>query len=375
MHILILNSEYPPIGGGAGNASAHVAAQFEKLGHMVTVVTSRFGKFPFREQIGNITIYRVPSVRRRQDRSNPLEQIVFVLSASFWTLSLIPHFRPKATLAFFGVPSGAIAWLIKMVYRIPYVISLRGGDVPGFRPYDFHFYHKLIAPFLRIIWRNASAVIANSNGLRHLAVTFDPRFEIPIIPNGVDLELYQTVERDWLSPRLLSVGRIVHQKGLDLAMHALGGLKDFNWEWRIAGDGPQMQALQSLAQELGIDDRVFFLGWQSREQIIESYKQSNVFLFPSRHEGMPNALLEAMASGLPVIATCIAGNEELVAEGETGYLVPAEDIELLQATLKKILSDSTTRQQMGIAARQRVEENYSWESTAQQYALYLEKVK
>jgi glycosyltransferase involved in cell wall biosynthesis len=136
-----------------------------------------------------------------------------------------------------------------------------------------------------------------------------------------------------------------------------------------------MHALLSLAQELGIYDRVFFLGWQSREQLIESYKQSNVFLFPSRHEGMPNALLEAMASGLPVIATCIAGNEELVVEGETGYLVPAEDIELLQAALKKILSDSTTRQQMGIAARQRVEENYNWESTAQQYALYLEKVK
>jgi glycosyltransferase involved in cell wall biosynthesis len=375
MHILIVNSEYPPIGGGAGNASAHIAAQFEKLGHMVTVVTSRFGKFPHKERTGNITIYRVPSIRRRQDRSNPLEQIVFVLSASLWTLSLIPHFRPNATLAFFGVPSGAIAWLIKIVYRIPYVISLRGGDVPGFRPYDFHFYHKLIAPFLRIIWRNASGIIANSNGLRHLAVKFDPRFEIPVIPNGVDLELYKTVEHDWSSPQLLSVGRIVHQKGLDLAMHALGGLKDLNWEWRIAGDGPQMQALQSLAQELGINDHVFFLGWQTREQIIHSYKQSNVFLFPSRHEGMPNALLEAMASGLPVIATCIAGNEELVVEDETGYLVPPEDIESLQGALKKLLNDPALRQQMGIASRRRAEENYSWESTAQQYALYLEKVK
>jgi len=255
MHILIINSEYPPIGGGAGNASAHIAAQFEKLGHIVTVVTSRFGKFPYKEQTGNITIYRVPSIRRRQDRSNALEQIIFILFASLWTLSLVPHFKPNATLAFFGVPSGAIAWLIKKVYQIPFVISLRGGDVPGFRPYDFHFYHKLIAPFLRIIWKNASAVIANSKGLRHLAVTFDPRFEIPIIPNGVDLELYKTVEHNWSSPRLLSVGRIVHQKGLDLAMHALGGLKDLNWEWRIAGDGPQLQALQSLAQELGIDDR------------------------------------------------------------------------------------------------------------------------
>ena len=375
MRILIVNSEYPPIRGGAGNASAHIADQLEKSGHAVTVVTSRFGKLPHKEQSENITIYRVPSIRRRQDRSNPLEQIIFILSASFWTLSLIPHFRPNATLAFFGVPSGAIAWLIKMVYRIPYVISLRGGDVPGFRPYDFHVYHKLIAPFLRAIWRNASAIIANSNGLRDLAHTFDASFEIPIIPNGVDLELFKTGERDWSSPRLLSVGRIVHQKGLDLAMHALGGLKDLNWEWRIAGDGPQMQALHSLAQELGIDDRVFFLGWQSREQIIESYRQANVFLFPSRHEGMPNAILEAMSSGLPVIATCIAGNEELVIEGQTGYLVPSEDIEILQDALKKILNGSALRQQMGDASRRRVEENYSWESTAQQYALLLEKVK
>jgi glycosyltransferase involved in cell wall biosynthesis len=375
MRILIINSEYPPIGGGAGNASAQIANQLEKLGHIVTVVTSRFEKLPHKEQNDNVNIYRIPSLRRRQDRSNPLEQIIFILSASFWTLSLIPHFKPNATLAFFGVPSGAIAWLIKLVYQIPYVISLRGGDVPGFRPYDFHIYHKLITPFLRAIWKNASAVIANSNGLRQLAHTFDSRFVIAIIPNGVDLELYKTIDRDWSPPRLLSVGRIVHQKGLDLAMHALGGLKDLNWEWHIAGDGPQMGALQSLAQELGIDDRVVFLGWQSRPQIIESYKNSNVFLFPSRHEGMPNAILEAMASGLPVIATCIAGNEELVIDGKTGYLVPSEDIETLQEALKKILNDSALCQQMGIASRRRAEESYSWESTAQQYALLLEKVK
>jgi len=375
MHILIINSEYPPIGGGAGNASAHIADQLEKLGYIVTVITSRFGNLPRREQTKNITIYRVPSLRRSQDRSNPLEQIVFILSASLWILSLIPRLRPNATLAFFGVPSGAIAWLIKVVYRIPYVISLRGGDVPGFRPYDFHVYHKLIAPFLRLIWKNASGVIANSNGLRQLAHSFDSNFEIHIIPNGVDLELFKTRDRDWSSPRLLSVGRIVHQKGLDLAMHALGGLKELNWEWHIAGDGPQMQALQSLAQELGIDDRVFFLGWQSREQIRESYRQANLFLFPSRHEGMPNAILEAMSSGLPVIATCIAGNEELVIQGQTGYLVPSEDIESLQDALKKLLNNSALRQQMGEASRRRVEENYSWESTAHQYALFLEKVK
>jgi glycosyltransferase involved in cell wall biosynthesis len=375
MRILILNSEYPPIGGGAGNASAHIAAQFDRMGHSVTVVTSRFGGFPRQEQQGGVTIYRIPGVRRRQDRSNPMEQVIFILSASLWAVSQVSRFQPQATLAFFGVPSGAAAWLIKKLYRVPYIVSLRGGDVPGFRPYDFRVYHKLVGPFLRVIWRNAAAVVANSHGLRQLATAFDSRFEIPIIPNGIDLDAYKIAGRNWTFPRLLSAGRIVHQKGLDLAMRALGGLKELEWEWRIAGDGPQLPVLQSLAKELGIDDRVFFLGWQSREGLMKCYQRANIFFFPSRHEGMPNAMLEAMASGLPVIASCIAGNEELVVDGETGYLVPSENVDSLQAALRKLLSDPMLRQQMGMASRKYVEANYSWESTAQQYALLLEKVK
>jgi len=375
MRLLLINSEYPPIGGGAGNASAHIAVQLEKMGHNVAVVTSRFGSLAHQEAQGNLTVYRIPSLRARQDRSNPLEQILFILAASFWTVRWLPRFKPHVTLAFFGVPSGAVAWLLKRIYGIPYIVSLRGGDVPGFRPYDFRHYHRLIASFLRIIWKHAAAVVANSNGLRLLANAFDSRFDIPVIPNGVDLGWYTTAERDWSSPRLLSVGRIVHQKGLDLAMRALGGLKELSWEWRIAGDGPQMEVLQSLAKELGIDQRVTFLGWQSREQLMTSYQEANVFLFPSRHEGMPNAMLEAMASGLPVVASCIAGSEELVVDGKTGYLVASEDVEALREALKTILTSPTLRQQMGSASRQHAEENYNWESTARQYALLLEKVK
>jgi len=375
MRILILNSEYSPIGGGAGHASAHIAAQLERMGHIVTVVTSRFGSLPHREEQGGVTIYRIPGIRRRQDRSTPLEQVVFIVSASLWAVSRIPHVQPQATLAFFGVPSGAVAWLIQKLYHVPYIISLRGGDVPGFRPYDFRIYHKLVSPFLRLIWKNAAALVANSEGLRRLANAFDSRFDIPVIPNGVDLKSYKIPDRDWSHPRLLSAGRIVHQKGLDLAMRALGDLKDLDWEWKIAGDGPQMPVLQSLAKELGVGDRVFFLGWQSRSQLMKCYQQANLFLFPSRHEGMPNALLEAMASGLPVVASCVAGNEELVMDGETGYLVPSEDVEALQIALKKLLLDPALREQMGMASRERVEANYNWESTAQQYALLLEKVK
>jgi len=174
---------------------------------------------------------------------------------------------------------------------------------------------------------------------------------------------------------LLSVGRLVHQKGLDLAMHALAELKDLEWEWCIAGDGPQINVLRTLANELGIQDRISFPGWRSHAELMECYQGSNLFLFPSRHEGMPNVVLEAMASGLPVVASRIAGNEELVLDGETGLLFPSEDVESLCVALRKLLIDSSQRQKMGNASRRRVEALYSWENTAQRYALLLERVK
>ncbi|GAB4415255.1 MAG: glycosyltransferase family 4 protein [Anaerolineales bacterium] len=372
MKLLLINSEYPPVGGGAGNATANIARELAHMGNDVMVVTSRFGQQPACEVQDGVDIRRIPALRRRQDRSTVFEQLVFILSASFRTLSLVRDFQPDATLAFFGIPSGAVAWLLREFHGIPYVVSLRGGDVPGFRPYDFQLHHKLMSPFLRCIWKDAGSVVANSSGLREMARRFDSSVEIPVIPNGVDLEKFSLAEREWTPPRLLSVGRVVYQKGLDLAMRALAELKSQPWEWRIAGDGPQMNSLKKLAAELGIEDRIRFAGWQSKEQLRERYQQANLFLFPSRHEGMPNAILEAMACGLPVIATQIAGNEELVVKNKTGLLVPPEDVDTLREALQTLLPDSARRFTMGQAARRRVEEHYSWTRVAEGYARLFE---
>lgn len=374
MRLLLINSEYPPIGGGAGNATAHIARHLAHMGHETLVITSRFEDLPYEERSGNLTIYRIPSLRRKQDRSGALEQFIFLFSASMWTSRLVARRRPNATLAFFGAPSGMIAYLLKKRFKIPYVVSLRGGDVPGFRPYDFQVYHKLLAPSLKVVWSNSASVVANSGGLRDLARAFDSRFEIPIIPNGVDLDLYSNATRDWQSPLILSVGRLVHQKGIDLGIRALARLRHLDWQWNIAGDGPEMETLKAMTREHGIPDRVAFLGWQSRQELIQCYRQANLFLFPSRHEGMPNAVLEAMASGLPVIASSISGNEELVVHGKTGLLVESEHLDSLQTALQELLQDPTRREQMGAASRQRVEESFGWENTARQYAALLEKL-
>ncbi len=175
MKILLLNSEYPPIGGGAGNASSNIPRVLAQRGQDVLVLTSRWDGLPFEEMRVGVKVVRLPVLRRKMDRSNALEQISFIFGASFRTFGLIRQFKPDVTLAFFGLPSGAVALLLKKLYRIPYVVSLRGGDVPGFRPYDFRIYHKMAAPFLHLIWRNAFSIIANSKGLRDLALAFDSR--------------------------------------------------------------------------------------------------------------------------------------------------------------------------------------------------------
>jgi glycosyltransferase involved in cell wall biosynthesis len=175
--------------------------------------------------------------------------------------------------------------------------------------------------------------------------------------------------------RVLSVGRVVYQKGFDLGLQALAAFKDLNWEWNIAGDGPQMPVLRAMAMAHGLTDRIHFLGWQTAEQLKKQYASATLFLFPSRHEGMPNAVLEAMASGLPIVATRIAGNEELVADGETGALVPPEDADALRGSLRPLLVQAQMREQMGQASRRRVEQSFGWERIAEQYQALLEKVR
>ncbi|MCL5429086.1 MAG: glycosyltransferase family 4 protein [Chloroflexi bacterium] len=366
MHILIINSEYPPIGGGASNASAEIARSLVKLGQQVTVLTAAYHNLPSGEEIDDVRIVRMPAWRRKSDRSTTAEQISFMLSASFLGLWQIRRLRPDVALAFFGAPSGVAAWFWSFFFGLPYVVSLRGGDVPGFRPYDFARQHRLLGPLLRRVWRRAAAVVANSEGLRQLGGVFEPRVPIRVIPNGVDLDKFQAGDRVWAPARLLFVGRVVYQKGLDLILNALSALKTLDWRLEIVGDGPRVDRLRAQADELGIVERVSFPGWQSREILPSAYRRANLFVYPSRHEGMPNAVLEAMASGLPVLASRIAGNEELVTE-EAGLLVPPEDVQALKSALVQLIPDASARERMGAAARKRVEAQYSWRKVAQAY--------
>lgn len=371
---LFLNYEYPPVGGGGGNATQQIGRALIKRGAKVTVLTAAQGSLPRRENDRGVQVYRIWAARRRQDRCSIAEMLMFMAHALFVAPGLARQAKADSALVFFGLPTGPIGWWLKKVMGLPYIVSLQGGDVPGFMGEEMALYHRLSGPAISQVWDNAHAVIANSSGLADLARRHAPDIDIGMIPAGADLDAVTPPTHPTLEGplRLLFVGRLVNQKGLDVLLKALTKMKDHNdWTLTIAGEGPLKDELALASHKLGLSDRVVFRGWLERDHLPAVYEQADVFVLPSRDEGMPNAMLEAMAAGLPVIGSKVAGLDEVVIDDETGLLVPVEDDDALAHALRTVIEDRDYTFKLGQAARERVVTQFNWTHAGDSYLTLL----
>jgi glycosyltransferase involved in cell wall biosynthesis len=174
-----------------------------------------------------------------------------------------------------------------------------------------------------------------------------PSHRVRTIRNGVpDLGPVRRVTHDGVA--LVAVGRLNAQKGFDVLLSALAELPDV--AVRIVGSGEEDAALAAQAARLGVTGRVTFVGWST--QVRDELAQADVFVLPSRSEGFPLALVEAMLAGLPVVATTVGSVPEAVTDGDTGLLVPKDDPAALTAALRKLIDDPDLRARMGQRARQ-----------------------
>jgi glycosyltransferase involved in cell wall biosynthesis len=185
-------------------------------------------------------------------------------------------------------------------------------------------------------------------------------------PGGAGAEESRRDGSDPANPvRLLSVGRAVEKKGYDILLSALAALPaGLNWHLTHIGGGPLRPALESQARELGLAARIGWQGAQAQAEVLACYRGADLFVLASRiagdgdRDGLPNVLMEAQSQGLACLSTRIAAIPELITDGETGVLVPADDPPALTAALARLIADPDKRHRLGVAGQQRIRADF-----------------
>ena len=377
MRVLLLNYEYPPLGGGAGLATAELAKGLLAEGVTVDVVTSSAGesaerRSEEREQgSAGLKLYRVRSRRIGVHQAGMLGAATYLRHALPVVRRLVRTVRYDVVHVFFSLPTGALLPFLDL-RGVPVVVSLRGSDVPGYDPHHLTVqrFHRLLAPLTRWIWRRADRVVAVCESLGRLTGQTCSGLDYSVIPNGVDLDLFHPgspSRRDHEPIRCLAVARLVERKGLGELLRAFALLPRGRCRLDIVGKGPDESRLRELALRLGVSEEVRFLGSMARSAVAQQYREADLFTRPSSAEAFGNVFAEALASGLPIVGSTVGGIPELVEHGTNGLLVSPGDPQALAQAIEYLAGDPELRGQMGARNRAKAKATLQWSEVTRQY--------
>ena len=367
MKILMLNYEFPPIGGGAGQAHLAILRQYAwKKDLQVDVLTSAPKPgFAVQKFADNVTIYTVGVHKKNMHYWRMVEVVEWVAKAKSPYRHMLEENNYDFVHAFFGLPSGWLCY--QTARRLPYIISLRGSDVPGGNA-RLQLAYKLLGPLLKKIWNGASALVACSEGLKSRSLRFLPSANIDVIPNGIDLERFYPAASRELSGelKLLTVGRLSVTKRFEILIEAVEILKrqGKNVRLTISGGGGLLDKLKNLIEQKKLTNIVNLTGRVESEKMPDVYRQHDMFVSASMQEGMSNAMLEAIASGLPIITTKCEGVEELISDN--GIVVGKDSAESLAEVIMKLAQNQQKYKTMCDAAGKKAA-MFGWDNVAQGY--------
>ncbi len=225
-------------------------------------------------------------------------------------------------------------------------------------------------------FKNCDHLIGNTPDLRNYLIKNGvPEDKAWYLPNFVDDRRMPPVDRSEFetpfdAPLILGLGRLHRNKGFDLALAALADLpKAYLW---IAGEGPERRALEKLAYELEVEDRVRFLGWRTDTPAL--FAAANIFLCSSRHEPLGNIVIEAWAQSLPVVAVASQGPTQLIEDGKTGLLTPAEDATAIATAIGRLLDDPAQAADLSGQGHTAFSERFTEGRVVEQYLDFLESI-
>lgn len=369
MRLLLLTPQYPPTFGGAELQAQRLARALDSRGIHVTILTQSVPGEAVSEEDRGIHIVRALAGLRL----GPLWGLTYMLSSRRWLRRLASDWDivQNQQVGLHSWVSVRIARELRRPAVLRFACSGQGGDLAVMKMRRF-------GPLMIRGLRDADGFIAlTSEGASEIVRHGLPAARVVTIPNGVELERFSVLRwpdvGDSDPIRLLFVGRLAYQKGVDVLLGSLAKLRDrVAFTLRVVGIGDQLERLRKQVHMAGLDDKVEFRG--SLTTVLEEYAWCEVLVLPSRFEGMPNVVLEALSCGRPVLATRTGGTAELVEPGVNGWLVPVEDGEALAECIARISMQRETLRTRGIEGRRIVEQRYSLQASVSRYVKLYERL-
>jgi len=355
------------------------------MGYDVNIITSHTS-FSYSEIFDRgVKVYMVPSFRKGIHDSGLRGAITYLFFAYFKLLKIFRSNKYDIVHYFFSLPTAFLSILPGKHLKLPYVVSLRGSDVPGYDNYNkkLKFLHKIYLPITKHIWKRAKAVVAVTNSLKLTALQTNPNQSIDVIPNGIDTNIFSytsVCNGENNNFRLITVSRLIKRKGIQYVLKALSEIrenipseKDNSISLTIIGEGNYENELKTMSDKLGLSKIVTFLGFYPRDNIPSYFAQSDTFILLSLAEAFGNVIAEAMACGLPIIGANQGGIPDLVGD-ENGILVEPENISQIKSAILLMKNNKDLRFKMGKANTEKIKQKYNWEKIALAYKdVYLKR--
>lgn len=360
MHICMIVGEFPPKCAGIGIYAYNLSKKLIERGHQVTVFTRGSWKNNYKyENFHGINVFRVFFV--------PIYPFHVKLHG-FILMKKFKEIKTKFDIIHFHSP--LIQSFKTEKPTIATMHASASGTINSKDSLDFHskitkkFYKLFLSSELEVL-NNSDMITTVSESCTHeLMSKYSFNKDMWTVNNGVDTE-YFTFNNFKKAPNIniLYTGRLDSGKGLiDLITAADIVCKEYNHvNFYIVGNGPLENYLKKMVKKLNLAKNFNFVGFVSNFEIIKYYHQATIYVFPSYHEGFPTTLLEAMSCGLPVVATKVEGNMDLIINNKNGLLVPPKCPKKLAEAIIKLINDRSLQNKLGLNARKYIESNYDWD--------------
>jgi glycosyltransferase involved in cell wall biosynthesis len=372
---------YPHFPSGAEGSMKEITGRITDIEfHMVTL---RYrADLPKVEKLGNVLVHRIGITVKKQitrddlgrwplDLNKPLYQFL----AAWKALRLHRTYKYDGTWALMAHSAGVPAALFNFFHpEVPMALTLQEGDPPD----QIERTMRPLWPLFARAFTRATVVQAISKFLAAWARRMGYKGDIELIKNGAnpnDLkEAFSQEQIDETKKQLgkkdgeiylVNTSRLVHQKGFDTAIDALTHLPA-NIKLLAVGGGEDEAKLKEQTKRLGLEDRVLFTGQVERSVVTLYRKASDIFVAPSRSEGLGNAFISALASRLPLITTGVGGIADYAVDGQTAWIVPPNDPKAIADKVLEILANPQKAKEISDRARRMVEEEYDWDKIARQ---------